>query len=358
MPRRPKLLITLTDRGWKVDVPASLTASGKRERSYYQQEADAKRHAVGIRKRYHQLGTQSGVLSPELAAEAFQAAELLLPFGVSLLAAARDYVARNAVASGQVTVSDAWNAYVTGLVIKKRAEMTIADYERGLKSMPEWFRKLRVADATETLLERALDDTTTTRGPTWNRRLRETRAVLREAVRTKIRAHEVRRRDPEIMSASMARAAMDHAVELSCAKTMAILLFAGVRPVGELGRISEINFRHDYISISGEESKTGDDRHIPIAPNLRAWLDRYPHEKIMMRGWRWRYQAIRKHAGMNDQDVCRHTFASAFYKLHGEQETTAAMGHTSFKTTERFYKRAITQDEARAYFEIYPPDPS
>lgn len=354
MPRRPQLRITLTSRGYKVEVPASLTASGKRERSYYQEEADAKRHAVGLRKRYHELGTQSGALAPGLAAEAWQAAEMLRPFGVSVLDVARDYVVRNAAASGQVTVSAAWDAYFEGLVRKRRSDATIRDYQFGKRTMPGWFLALRVVDATEAALERALDESTSNRGYTWNRKLREARAVLREAVRTTVRPHEVKRRDPEVISAETARAVMIHAESLGCAKTMAILLFAGVRPAGELGRMSELNLKSDHISISGDESKTGDDRHIPIAPNLRAWLDRYPDELIMPTRWVKKYRAIRKAAKIEEQDVCRHTFASAFYRLHGERETMAAMGHTSFKTTERFYKRAITEGEARAYFDIFP----
>jgi hypothetical protein len=34
--------------------------------------------------------------------------------------------------------------------------------------------------------------------------------------------------------------------------------------------------------------------------------------------------------------------------------TIQAMGHTSFKTAERFYKRAVTKDEATAFFDIMP----
>lgn len=354
MPRRPQLQIIATDRGYKVEVPASLSATGKRERSYYRDEADAKRHAVGLRKRYHQLGTQAGALPPEMAAEAYQAAEMLAPFGMSILAAARDYVARHRVAGGQVTVSTAWDDYIAGLVVKKRSDATIGDYQSGRRTMPDWFLDLMVADATEEALERALDASTSNRGHTWNRKLREARAVLREAVRTTLRPHEVRRRDPEVMSAESARAVMAHAAALGCAKTMALLLFAGIRPTGELSRISESNIRADHIAISGDESKTGDDRHIPISANLRAWLDAHHAEKIQPLGWGRMYRAIRKQAGMVEQDVARHTFASAFYRLHGERETMAAMGHTSFKTTERFYKRAITEAEAADYFETSP----
>src|SRR5436190_607737 len=108
MSRRPQLKVVWTPDGYKVDVPASLSESGKRERFYHADETAAKKQAAGLRRVYHERGTSSSIIDPELAAEALRAKEILLPFGVSILAACRDYVARNSHAGAVVTVSEAW----------------------------------------------------------------------------------------------------------------------------------------------------------------------------------------------------------------------------------------------------------
>lgn len=354
MPRRPKIEITETNKGHKVDVPASLSASGKRERYYYADEKAAKKHAAGVRNAYHERGTKAGIIDPALASAAMEAKKLLEPIGVSLLEAVRDYVKRNSNAGARITVDVAWSSYQALLVKKKRSDATISDYKRDRKSIPDWFFALKVGEATEDMLEKALDESTSNRGKAWNRKLREVRAVLREALRTEIKPAEVKRKDPTILSADEAEKLMKIAAKEGCALPYALLLFAGIRPEGELGRISWGNIHKKHIDISGDESKTEDDRHIPIMPNLRKWLDACKGDDIQPTDWKRKNQAIRKAAGVTEQDVPRHTFGSMFYRLHTETETIHAMGHTSFKTTERFYKRAVTKEEATKFFAICP----
>ena len=354
MPRRPSLTITPTDKGHKVDVPASLSASGKRERFFYPDEKAAKKHAAAIRKAYHERGTKASIVSPALAEEALQAQALLLPLGVSLMDAVRDYVKRNAKAGARLTVHEAWTKYETELAKKGRSEWTLDDYKRDRKGLPKSFLDLQVGAVTEDQIGKALDACTGKRGPAWNRKLREVRAVLRAALNEDLEAAAVRRKDPEILTSEQAAALMAAAVAEDCALPFALMLFAGVRPEGEIQRISWSNIREGHIYISGEESKTTDDRQIPIAANLAAWIKGHEGEPIIPTNWKRKYQAVRKAAKIEGQDVLRHTFASTFYRLHGEHETIQAMGHTSFKTTERFYKRAVTAEEAKAFFMVAP----
>ena len=354
MPRRPKLEVTETRYGHKVDVPASLSASGKRERYYYDDPKAAKKHATGIIKAYHQRGTQAGTIDPALASAATTAEALLKPFNVSILDVVREYVKRNDNAGARLTLDEAWTAYEALLVINKRADATIGDYKRDRKSLPEWFFKLKVGEASEVMIEKALDESTRNRGKTWNRKLREIRAVVREALRTEIKPAVVKRKDPVIMTAAEAAKLMKLAVAQECALPFALLLFAGIRPDGELFRISWGNIKSGHIDISGDVSKTEDDRHITIMPNLRKWLDACKGDDIIPENWKRKMQAIRKTVGIVDQDVPRHTFASCFYRLHTESETIKSLGHTSFKTTERFYKRAVTKEEAMKFFAIAP----
>jgi len=359
MPKRPQnevveILTGPKARQFKVEVSKELSKANKRERYFYKDKKAAEKHMAAIRKSYHERGTKAGIIDPALASAALDAEKLLAPFNVSLLEAVRDYVKRHQNEGARITVDAAWTAYEALLLARKRSDATINDYKRDRKSLPDWFFKLTIASATEAMIEKALDECTSNRGKAWNRKLREIRAVTREAVRTEIKPAEVKRKDPTILTAEESEKVMQLAVAEGCALPFALLLFAGIRPIGELNRISWGSIKTDHIAISGDESKTEDDRHIPIMPNLRKWLDACKDDDIIPVDWKRKSQAVRKAAGIVDQDVPRHTFASAFYRLHTESETVQAMGHTSFKTTEKFYKRAVTKDEATAFFAIAP----
>lgn len=356
MPRRPKLDVVLTEDGYKVEVPKSLAATKERQRFFFQRKSEAVTFAAGWKKTYHERGAKASIIDPELAKQALAAVELLKPFNVSILDAARHYANHHSNPGHSKTVRQAWEEYIAKLVTKKRADATINDYQGGLKTMPQWFLDLTIGEVTvsETKLEKALDASTSKRGPTWNRRLREARAVIREAARTTIKPEEIRRGDPEILTPEKAEKVMREAVREGCARAFSVLLFAGVRPFGELQRISEGNLREKHIDISSEESKTRDDRHIPISDNLRKWLDATKYEDLVPANWKRKYQAVRKRCGIVDQDVPRHTYASAIYRLEGEHGAIRALGHKSFRTTERFYKRAMSEEDALAYMAITP----
>jgi hypothetical protein len=281
MPRRPLLEISETPKGFKFEVPATLSASGKRERYFYADEKAAKKHQAGLRKRYHEHGTKAGSISPALAAAAVESEALLHPLGVSLLEAVRDYVKRNWNAGARITVGVAWANYEATLVKRGRAEATIHDYKRDRKAIPDWFFDLKVGAVTEPLLEKALDEATAKRGKAWNRQLRETRAVLRAALNQEVKQTKTKRSDPEILNEKEAMNVMKLAVAEGCALPFALLMFAGIRPLGEINRISWGDIHKDHIAVSSDTSKTEDDRHIQIMPNLRQWLDACADDDIM-----------------------------------------------------------------------------
>jgi hypothetical protein len=193
MPRRPQLEIIKTAKGHKLEIPASLSATGKRERYFYDDLPAATKHATAIKKLYHQRGTSAGAISPALASEAMKAVEMLAPFGVSILEAVKDYVSRNSAKGARLTLDAAWVAYTALLLKNKRSEATMADYKRDRKSLPDWLFKKTIGDITKDVMEKALDESTSNRGKAWNRKLRELRAVMNDATRTKIKQAEVKR---------------------------------------------------------------------------------------------------------------------------------------------------------------------
>ena len=118
-----------------------------------------------------------------------------------------------------------------------------------------------------------------------------------------------------------------------------------------------------FVSVRAEYSKVQEPRHVEILPNLEIWLRKYrkvggpvvsnptafrrARESIVeaMKGARW------------SPDVCRHSFASYFYKLHGDRDRLAAMmGHSAMsREIEKHYKDAtVSRSDAEKYWQIVP----
>ena len=165
------------------------------------------------------------------------------------------------------------------------------------------------------------------------------------------------------------------------AAAVAILFFAGVRPVELVGQYglagqrragedavvggllwSDVDTFGGHIRIRAEISKVSQQRLIPIASNLRSWLIRFGAGKSGRivpnpMAWKRARAAIEKKAGVVwGQDYARHTYATFHYAEHGSRDLLqAALGHTSNSTEiETAYKGLATPAEARRFWAIRP----
>lgn len=142
---------------------------------------------------------------------------------------------------------------------------------------------------------------------------------------------------------------------------VAVLLFAGVRPE-EVTALTwdHIKLAHGYIRIEPEVSKTNSVRLVQIEPNLKAWLETVPEEKrsgkLAPKNWQRKWQAVRRGAGISHlNDVCRHSYASYWLAAHRDTHGLLEnMGHTTSKTTIKYYLTACNPEEVPAYWQIFP----
>lgn len=95
MAKRPNFTHRLTPKGWQVDVPESMSRTGKRERRFFAVESEAKRFTARLREQYH-AGQRGGLIPLALALDAAEASRILEPHGVSLVEAAKAFAARAA----------------------------------------------------------------------------------------------------------------------------------------------------------------------------------------------------------------------------------------------------------------------
>jgi hypothetical protein len=98
--RKPSFQYKKTPSGWKVEIPERLSPTGKRQRIFFETRDEAKDYVADMRSDYEEHGTKASVISPSLADEAQRAVELLKPYGISLLEAARMAVKKKGGGAG------------------------------------------------------------------------------------------------------------------------------------------------------------------------------------------------------------------------------------------------------------------
>lgn len=129
---------------------------------------------------------------------------------------------------------------------------------------------------------------------------------------------------------------------------------------------ADINLDDDderFISVRAEYSKVQEPRHVEILPNLEIWLRKYRKiggplvaNPTAFRRARGKVVAAMEGARWSP-DVCRHSFASYFYKAHGDRDRLAAMmGHSAMsREIEKHYKDAtVSKADAVKYWQIVP----
>lgn len=138
----------------------------------------------------------------------------------------------------------------------------------------------------------------------------------------------------------------------------ALCLFAGIRPQGEIGRLTwaDINFERREIDIRADVSKTGDERFIEMSENLVLWL--LPHRQTSgaIEAARAAVELVREKSGVRwEPDCMRHSFGSYHMAQHENAGKTALqMGHRTIDTTFEHYRRAVRKEDAARFWSIKP----
>ena len=100
---------------WRVDIPARVSSTGKRQRFFFETKADAQVYAEGQRIRLQNFGSQgASILPPAQQEQAANALRLLQPYGVSLNEVAQDWLYRRKASEASITY-EAANGLVLGL---------------------------------------------------------------------------------------------------------------------------------------------------------------------------------------------------------------------------------------------------
>lgn len=359
---------------WRLNLPAKISSSGKRERRFFATKREAVTFADQQRTKLENFGRNSSTLTPGQQEQAAIAFERLAPYGATLNTVVAEFIERRQAAANSVTFKELFERFT----VSKKSRS--AAYLRGLKYTLPRFPNLHgriVAEIQPHDIEAELDGMTATVRNAFMRNLRAVfnlgvkRGWLAENPVLKLDFEDVERPEVVTLSPAEAQALMSAAeTENDLLPYHAIGLFAGIRPM-ELERLEwrHVDLSERHIEITAAVSKTGRRRIVDIEPNLHAWLTRYIEnggdtagQVTPVTNLRTRLRDIRAQAKLKawPQDVMRHSYASYWLAHHeGIDRLTLQMGHQSPDMLFEHYNRAAKRKDAEKFWQIVPSaDPS
>ena len=380
MPRRAKFEITETAKGYKVDIPASLSTTKKRERHFFATKTAAKTHANQLKKQLAEIGNNASTIKPSLAEAAYHALEILEPFGVSLVEAARmvaDIYKARAASHTLTAACDAWLLACEGL-----RPRTLDGYTQTAAKLKTALSDKILATITADEIQAAVCPLGSS-GAWMEGHLRNAKAFWRWSAKkgwcdkdvfNGVEKPKGGRETGEIEILTVAHAsnllsvAAEHYPQ--AVASYALQLFAGIRSE-EIKRMEAHHVTTAGIELSADITKKGRRRHITPSDTLAAWLKAYPFQPC--ENWRETDKACRRLAGWAvesrllkepepatlgawPQNALRHSHASYSVAAGVPLESLLfEFGHAgSPNLLRQHYVGRASKKEALAYFAIVP----
>ena len=307
---------------------------GRRIRKGCSSLDDAKTFCQQKRIEITNKGTEVLNLTEQTRKDALAAMKLLQGTGVSILAAAKDYVSRHPPTQGE-TIRQTCDRYLAAMQENKRRAISI--YEKTLKfntlcktmgnastaaveelDIKAWAAGLQVGGATK--------DAYTGAG-----------LSMLNFFRGKLKGRgSVDQKPPHTWGVTVVSDLFAKAEEFvpEIVPSLTVLFFAGVRP-HEMMRLSwaEIDLAAKLIRLTGEQTKTRTMRNVDLSGNALAWLTAYQGKGLVVKSksvYRRLQVKLMEKCKLEDwpTDVARHTFATMHYNAHQNAAATMAqLGH-------------------------------
>jgi integrase len=361
-------------RSWVLDVPPTLSWTGKRQRLYFETRKAADARADELRAHRINFGRSLAQLSPAQLSKATEAFSLLEPQEIDLVDAVRGYLQIHAERQGSIPFGQLFEKFVAAKPGRN------PDYLRQLRWVQRYFAFLNVQLASD-IITRQLEEAVAALSPSIrNFFIRVLKAVLSYGVRlgylrtnpaSRLELTQIVRNEVEIFTPHEVERLLSHALEhdLGFLPYRVFTFFCGIRPAGEVGRLSwtNVNLRDRIVILPATITKAKRRRIVDIADNAVAWLECYRvngGKTIGLVAPFTRAERGRRHeanwqgAGLSRwiQQGARHSYCSYWLAEHGDiNRLVLQSGHRSVDVMWRHYHRAATAEEARAFWSIMPP---
>jgi integrase len=370
--------VALGKSPWCLNVPASLSETGKDQRLYFPTKKAGQVMAEALKNRVDKFAGSLSGLSPVRIAEAAKVYELLEGSPLTLEEAVKLALATYQTQSASVTFYDLATQFMGAKADcnpKYQKELRCC---RNRTEFQPFLHKL-CCNISPNELEQALAPI-----PAGSRKaqMRYLRAMFGYGVRKgylpknpvlqldfpKSREEEVET-VPNAQVEAMLRDALANDLELL--PFLVLGFFCGIRPAGELPELDwtdvMLDDGHPQVVIRPAVSKTNRRRFVDISENAIAWLEAYRLAGGPMTGpivtmsedtLAAHRKTNRQAAGVTRwvQQGMRHTFCSNWLALHKDVNKLVLMsGHDSPDTMWRHYHKGVSLAEAKAFWGIRPP---
>jgi integrase len=179
-------------------------------------------------------------------------------------------------------------------------------------------------------------------------------------------ASKVSKKDnPRFLTVPQMTALLHHA-HPSLIPYLSVCAFAGLRSA-EAKRLSwqQVDLKRNLITVPENISKTGEERKVPIQPNLAAWLAPYAQKTgfILSREHCYRIDHLLKAAKLaaglwpwspRFQNALRKSFCSYHYEMFGSADRTSQFAGHSLRLLVKTYLHTVDHEEAEKFWAIYP----
>ncbi len=412
MPRRPNLKPKRNSKGeWFIDLPPSVSRTGKRQRLHFPSEAKAHAESRRIETHVQKHGVGSTRFTSGESSDARVAINMLKSLNLkgdhelTLKAAVKHYsehligleeartvteVLKASVDYRTKQIGKSWsnghkrelNSIMFGPLPYPNAKEDERIKERGFLFH---FGDRNVDSITEEEISNFLEKHYNASGYHYNQALRHIKPIFNHAQKrgwikinpTAFLNNKEIRAETEVLKIKEFR----RAAELlqtdeyrDMAAGISLLMFAGLRPSELFGNDDKPPLLWDsvilnpqgihtkpYVDIPEANAKGVDGRQVQMEPNLVKWLEGVPKDKrkgaILSEANHYRYSKFKKALGVDGKkDIWRHSFGTYyFHHFKSLERTMHQMGHTNRKTFERHYKRYNPEeDSAFLYWQVVP----
>jgi integrase len=314
-------------------------------------------------------GVKAGTLGIKERGDATAALDILEPFGVSLVEAAKFYSLHHLNIRESKPIAEAVAELLAAKQQDRLSHLYVKDLRNRLARFSASFGSRKIAELSSSEIDcwlRGLNLGPLSRNTFWLRL-----SVLFEFARsrrwcasnpiTEIGKAKWTGAEPGILTPEE----FARLLETASSETLpywAIGGFCGLRSA-ELERLewSDIDFERQLVEVTRGKSKTASRRHIAIREALGLWLTPYRGQangKVCPPNLRKLLEADRERAEIEawPANALRHSFASYALEAFKQPGTlTVEMGHVDEDLVSRFYRRRVRPEAARQWWAITPP---
>ena len=362
------LKYTKTAKGWKVDIPASLTGD-KRRREFYPTRERAEARVNQLNDEIQDYGTGGVQIPPHHYHDCAKAIELLEGCDLTLTQVAQDWINRNDAIKQSVTLVELAQAYVDNPNRRvKLSHRAHNDYLNKAKNVanhfPDKLTHKITADDIQTVLNQLPKGSVISYKRVLNALFKwgalspqgfHVGNVIKE-----VETFATTKEAPQVLNIDEVQrflSAIKGELDGKYLSYYVLSIFAGLRR-SEVGRLTwdDVDLERKHIYVSAEVSKTNSSRYVELMPNAIKWLKLCDQSESILTVPTKRQAIIRQKANLKkwQRNIMRHTACSMYYAYHEDEGALTSWAGHGLDVFLKHYKNAVLKQDAILFWSLNP----